>query len=64
MCNLSVTWKTVRFSTDPTSEHWGYVYDVSRIFVSWNQVDGWLPQIEGLRRAASLWMPARVAADP
>ena len=25
---------------------------VSRIFASWNQLDGWLRQIEGLRRAA------------
>jgi hypothetical protein len=23
---------------------------VSRIFVSWNQIDGWLRQVEGLRR--------------
>jgi hypothetical protein len=25
---------------------------VSRIFVSWNQLDGWLRQIEGLRFVA------------
>ena len=25
---------------------------VSRIFVSWNQLDGWLRQVEGLRRVA------------
>jgi hypothetical protein len=25
---------------------------VSRIFASWNQLDGWLRQIEGLRAAA------------
>lgn len=25
---------------------------VSRIFASWNQVDGWLRQVEGLRRVA------------
>ncbi len=25
---------------------------VSRILASWNQLDGWLRQIEGLRRAA------------
>jgi hypothetical protein len=24
----------------------------SRIFASWNQLDGWLRQIEGLRRVA------------
>jgi hypothetical protein len=31
---------------------------VSRIFISWNQLDGWLRQIEGLRAAAR----ARVTA--
>jgi hypothetical protein len=25
---------------------------VSRIFASWNQLDGWLRQVEGLRRVA------------
>lgn len=25
---------------------------VSRIFASWNQLDGWLRQVEALRRAA------------
>ncbi len=26
--------------------------EVSRIFASWNQLDGWLRQVEALRRAA------------
>jgi hypothetical protein len=25
---------------------------VSRIFASWNQLDGWLRQVDGLRRVA------------
>ena len=26
--------------------------EVSRIFASWNQLDGWLRQVDGLRRVA------------
>jgi hypothetical protein len=34
---------------------------VSRIFVSWNQLDGWLRQVDGLRRSQSvLFLPVEL----
>jgi hypothetical protein len=32
----------------------GRTYLVSRIFASWNQLDGWLRQVEALRIAAAV----------